>query len=202
MRFLPLFVDLSSGLVAVVGTINAALNLYFVYQDNRRASIDVQREKAGAASQTIESFIKEIERQIGWVAYAQFDALPAEHIGHLLKQADLVEQWITDLRALAFTMLENDAKIDGYKLVAKRGVRQWVDEEKAAQFLGEDYIVTTTALMSPAQAEKLLKKRKRELPAELVVSVSSGSTLASEDDPRPAVLNVGKQLSAALGKLA
>ena len=28
--------------------------------------------------QTIESFVKEIERQIGWVAYAQFDALPAE----------------------------------------------------------------------------------------------------------------------------
>ena len=129
------------------------------------------------------------------------EALPAQHIGLLLKQADLVENWITDLRALAFTMLENDAKIDGYKLVAKRGVRQWVDEEKAAQFLGEDYIVTTTALMSPAQAEKLLKKRKLELPADLVVSVSSGSTLASEDDPRPAVLNIGKQLNAALSKL-
>jgi len=129
------------------------------------------------------------------------EALPAHHIGHLLKQADLVENWITDLRALAFTMLENDAKIDGYKLVAKRGARQWVDEEKAAQFLGEDFVVTTTALLSPAQAEKLLKKRKLELPADLVVSVSSGSTLAPEDDPRPAVLNIGKQLNAALSKL-
>jgi signal transduction histidine kinase/HAMP domain-containing protein len=74
LKYVVLFV----GLVAVVGVINAALDLYFVYQDNRRASIDVQREKAVAASQTIESFIKEIERQIGWVAYAQFDALPAE----------------------------------------------------------------------------------------------------------------------------
>jgi hypothetical protein len=33
------------------------------------------------------------------------------------------------------------------------------------------------------------------------VAVSSGSTLAPEDDPRPAVLNIGKQLTAALSKL-
>jgi signal transduction histidine kinase len=74
LKYVTLFV----GLVALVGVINAALNLYFVYQDNRQASINVQREKAVAAAQTIESFVKEIERQIGWVAYAQFDALPAE----------------------------------------------------------------------------------------------------------------------------
>ncbi len=72
------YVTLFVGLVAVVSVINAALDLYFVYQDNRRASINVQREKAAAAAQTIESFIKEIERQIGWVAYAQFDSLPAD----------------------------------------------------------------------------------------------------------------------------
>ncbi|MEP6983894.1 MAG: GAF domain-containing protein, partial [Sphingomicrobium sp.] len=58
--------------------INAALDLYFVYQDNRRASIEVQREKAEAAAQKVESFVREIERMIGWVTYAQFAALPAE----------------------------------------------------------------------------------------------------------------------------
>jgi len=39
------------------------------------------------------------------------------------------------------------------------------------------------------------------LPDDLVVSVSSGTTLASEDDPRPSVLQIGKQLNAALLKL-
>jgi signal transduction histidine kinase len=58
--------------------INSALDLYFVYQDNRRASIDVQREKAEAASQKVESFVREIEHQIGWVAYPQWAALPVE----------------------------------------------------------------------------------------------------------------------------
>ncbi len=72
------YVTLFIALVTAVLVINSALDLYFIYQDNRRASIDVQREKADAAAQKIESFVKEIERQIGWVAYAQFDALPAD----------------------------------------------------------------------------------------------------------------------------
>ena len=61
--------------------------------------------------------------------------------------------------------------------------------------------LTETSVLSPAKAEKVLKKYKMTLPAELIVSVSTGNTLASEDDPRPAVLQIGKQLSAALGKL-
>jgi signal transduction histidine kinase len=72
------YVILFVGLVGGVLIINAALDLYFVYQDNRRASIDVQREKADAAAQRIESFVREIERQIGWVAHAQWSLLPEE----------------------------------------------------------------------------------------------------------------------------
>jgi hypothetical protein len=48
----------------------------------------------------------------------------------------------------------------------------------------------------------VLKKHKITMPADLISAVSSGSTLASADDPRPAVLNIGKQLTAALGKIA
>jgi len=74
LKYVTLFV----GLVTAVLVINAALDLYFVYQENRRASIEVQREKADAAAQKIESFVREIQNQIGWVAYAQFDTLPAD----------------------------------------------------------------------------------------------------------------------------
>jgi len=72
------YVALFVGLVTGVLVINAALDLYFVYQENRRASIEVQREKAEAAAQRIESFVRGIENQIGWVAYSQFASLPAE----------------------------------------------------------------------------------------------------------------------------
>jgi hypothetical protein len=56
-------------------------------------------------------------------------------------------------------------------------------------------------LLSPAQMEKVLKKRKLALPDDLVVAVSSGTTLAPESDPRSAVLQIGKQLTAALSKI-
>lgn len=129
----------------------------------------------------------------------QLAAIDGASIGAYLKQADLVEDWIKSLRELAFTMLENDRPVPGYKLVAKRAVRQWADEAKAEQMLlsmgVEPY---KQELISPAQAEK---KSKLTLPDDLVVAVSSGSTLAPEDDPRPAVLNIGKQLTAALSKL-
>ena len=133
----------------------------------------------------------------------QLAALPAEQIAMQLQQADMLEDYVKNLRALAFQMLENGHPVPGYKLVAKRGTRQWVDEEKAKAFLLKSLVEPYKELevISPAQAEKLLKKIKMELPPELVVSISSGSTLATDDDARPAVLQIGKQLSAALSKL-
>lgn len=128
----------------------------------------------------------------------------AQFLSLYLEKADLLEDWITDVRKLAHEMLENNVAVPGYKLVAKRATRQWVDEDKAgAQLLSwlPKKDVYTEKLISPAQAEKLLKKAKQELPDELVVSISSGSTLAPESDPRPAVINIGKQLTDALAKL-
>jgi hypothetical protein len=99
-------------------------------------------------------------------------------------------------------MLQSDKPVTGWKLVAKRGVRKWADEGQAAQALNElgvNPVVET--VISPAQAEKLLKAVKQKLPDDLVVSVSSGDTLAPESDPRPTVSQFGAQLVAALTKL-
>jgi len=51
-------------------------------------------------------------------------------IGAYLANADLLEDWIKDLRALAHQMLDSGASVPGYKLVAKRGTRQWIDEQE------------------------------------------------------------------------
>jgi hypothetical protein len=122
-----------------------------------------------------------------------------------LKMADQLEGWIKEVRALAMQTLEAGLPVPGYKLVPKRAMRQWMDEGKALDAmcdLGLDVKeLTETKLLSPAQAEKVLKKHKLALPADHVVAVSSGNTLAPEDDPRPAALQIGAQLSAALGKL-
>ncbi len=136
----------------------------------------------------------------------QLDALDLPTLGKYLENAELLEGWISDLRALAFKMLESGKQVPGYKLVNKRSTRQWVNETKALEQLhnmgltrGELY--KPEELVSPAQAEKVLKKRKMALPDDLVVAVSSGTTMAPESDPRSAVVQIGQQLVAALSKL-
>ena len=131
--------------------------------------------------------------------------LNPELISTYLQQAEVLEEWIKDLRALAHQMVESDVVVPGYKLVAKRAVRSWVSEDKTivelvALGLQLDDLIEES-IISPAVAEKLLKKQKKELPKELVNSISSGSTLVEESDPRPAMLQIGKQISAALSKL-
>ncbi len=128
--------------------------------------------------------------------------LDVDTLAQHLHTADLLEGWIKDLRALAFGLLEQGATVPGYKLVQKQARRQWVDEGKAAQWLIAQKVNPTKVaeVISPAQAEKELKKSKVALPDDLVVAVSSGTTLAPGDDPRPAVQSfIG--LSKALSKL-
>jgi hypothetical protein len=133
---------------------------------------------------------------------AQLQALPAEQIAMQLQQADAIEDYLRDLRALAFQMLENGQPVPGYKLVAKRGTRQWVNEDKLIEWAEKNNIdYAESKIKSPAQLEKVVKKFNMELPSELITSISSGSTLAPESDPRPAVLQIGRQLTAALSKL-
>ena len=136
----------------------------------------------------------------------QLKEIDVDMLGKYLKNADLLEEWIKDLRGLAMQLLEKSLPVPGHKLVPKQARRQWSDETKALAALHDmgvprAELLKPEELLSPAQAEKVLKKRKMALPDDLVVSVSSGTTMAPESDPRPAVVQIGQQLVAALSKL-
>jgi hypothetical protein len=137
--------------------------------------------------------------------HAQLDVLNVEQIANYLKKADMLEQWIADVRGLAHQVLDAGKPVPGFKLVAKRATRQWADDDQALVAMLNEGIpeseLLTSKVISPAQAEKVLKKHGKQLPANQVVAVSSGSTLVEESDPRPAVLQIGQQLTAALSKL-
>jgi hypothetical protein len=142
--------------------------------------------------------------QVERVLQNKLQALPIDQIAMQLEQADTIESYIKDLRALATQMLENGQTVPGFKLVPKRGTRQWTSEDAVDAWVDANGLAKEAyenKLRSPAQMEKVLKKYKKELPSELVVSISSGSTLAPDSDSRPAVLQIGKQLSAALSKI-
>jgi len=147
-------------------------------------------QMTGAAERALKVQIKELD--------------PAK-IGQYLATADLVEKWISDLRDLALQILESGEPVPGYKLVPKRAMRTWVDEDKAyfaLSKLGVDRSeLVETALLSPAKVEKILKRSKLSLPDDIVVSVSSGTTIAPESDPRSAVVFLPEQMKTALLKL-
>lgn len=119
--------------------------------------------------------------------------LDADDLARRLARLPLLEEWCRTMRAYAYQRLARGDAIPGWKLVAKRAVRKWTDEPAAVDWmLGRGltrYEAIREKAISPAQAEKLLKDRVRGLDgfAELVASVSSGTALAAEDDPRPAL---------------
>ena len=58
------FVILVGGALLTSGLIE----IYFSYQENKTALIQIQREKALAATAKIKQFIEEHERKINWIA--------------------------------------------------------------------------------------------------------------------------------------
>lgn len=137
---------------------------------------------------------------------AQVATIDVNQIGSYLQLADQVETWASELRDLAHRLLESGTAVPGYKLVNKRATRQWTDKDEAAARLVElglesDDIYKPVEILSPAQVEKVLKKRKLALPDDLVAAVSSGTTIAPESDRRPEVVQLGKTLTSALSKL-
>jgi hypothetical protein len=131
--------------------------------------------------------------------------LDAAAIAAQLDKLDILKEYVKGLEELALTLLENSVPVGGYKIVKTRPTRKWANEKNVvAELLGMGLTtseVFDTKVISPAQAEKKLKSKDIKLPAEMVTAVSSGVTIAPESDPRPAVLQIGKQLTAALKKL-
>ena len=132
---------------------------------------------------------------------------PARLAGYL-KLADELEEWITSVRSLAHGWLEDGEQIPGYKLVQKRATRQWIDPAKSLEWMTKSLRLkidqaAPRKVISPAGVDKILKTRKgriKEIPDGFVTKQSSGTTMAPEDDKRPAVVP-GAQMNALADKL-
>lgn len=118
-------------------------------------------------------------------------AIDLDLLPDYLLKADYAEEWIAAVRALAHQRLEAGHAVPGWKLVAKRAIRQWHDEDAAWRWmrrmkfkLEEMY---TRKLISPKQAEDILKSRGLHMDDAPCSAVSSGTTMAPESDTRPAV---------------
>lgn len=118
-----------------------------------------------------------------------------EDLTEALSYVDELETWIKQVRTLAHQQLERGDSIEGWKLVKKRPMRKWIDEEAmfkllsgSRRFKRDEY--TTSKMVTPPQFEKLCKSKSVDFKdyAEHITAVSSGTTLAPADDPREGVV--------------
>lgn len=122
-------------------------------------------------------------------------ALSNAVLGDLLPKLSVIEGWMKSVRIEAMARIAKGEVVPGFKAVAKRANRKWVDQDVAVQLLAsmgrtnEDDIFEPRKLKSPAQIEKLVTKKKfKDSPlVGATQQVSSGYSLVPEADARPAV---------------
>ena len=133
----------------------------------------------------------------GLISWDQRD-LSDDELGSLLATAQVLEAKAKAIFAYAHSRMEDGQHVTGWKLVAKRANRRWIDKEKVlawAKRNGKLNTLRKTELISPAQAAKVLGDGFESV-EKYVESVSSGTNLKPSDDPAPEVPSVGAALSA------
>jgi hypothetical protein len=128
--------------------------------------------------------------------------LPVERLASYLDKFDVLDAWMKNCWQVVFEMAQSGVYIPGKKLVAKKANRKWAvsDEDVlklARKFKFGKKEIYDSKLRSPAQLEKVFGK-EHPIPSNFVKKESSGVTLVSIDDKRPAVtlLSAGEEFSA------
>lgn len=124
----------------------------------------------------------------------QFKPDDLETIAKAMDMVDELKAWCADVEKAAYNALEVGQPVPGWKLVAKRASRKWVDEAAAIKALrrplGGVKQITTQKLLGIGAIEKMIKAAGVDISLDaLTVAESSGTTLAPESDKRPAVLS-------------
>lgn len=123
------------------------------------------------------------------------ETLTIKDLKKILDVAPMVEAWIDACRSYVHTLLETGATTSdevGYKLVNGKSSRSWKDEKEAEEFLsvvmGEAAYIPKK-LVSPAQAEKVLKGAENKRALEGLIEKTPGKPqLAPLSDKREAIV--------------
>lgn len=129
----------------------------------------------------------------------QPEKMTLAELAKVLDKADIIEAWLRGVRAMATEVMQDGMHVPGWRLVPKKGMRRWRDEEAAKERLAKEGLqdFCVNSLVSPTQAEKLCKKQGIECSfSDLITSESSGVNLVREDDRRvPANMTASKDFA-------
>jgi len=113
---------------------------------------------------------------------ADITTLTPDQVSDLLDKAELVEDFIAALRKQATKTLEAGGVLRGWQMAPKRPTRQWTKDSDAVKALLSAGVPETqiyeTSIISPAAADKLLGKDRKQALDAVTKKVSSGLTLS------------------------
>jgi CRISPR/Cas system-associated exonuclease Cas4 (RecB family) len=113
---------------------------------------------------------------------ADVTTLSPDQVSDLLDKAELVEDFIAALRKQATKTLTDGGVLRGWQMAPKRPTRQWTKEADAVKVLREMNILEVdiyqTSIITPAAADKLLGKDRKQVLDSVTTKVSSGLTLS------------------------
>lgn len=94
-------------------------------------------------------------------------SISIEEVKAFFKNEAIIMSQIKAIKSYFMAELISGRKVPGYKLAYSRGTRKWKDEDKAIDYLSAQYDIDLddifeTYLKSPAQAEKLLPRLKKD----------------------------------------
>lgn len=126
------------------------------------------------------------------------EKMPADWLATVMAKADMIEAWLTAVRAETERRLLAGEKVAGQKLVqGRQGPRAWIDEAAAEAMLRKQFRLTIEQaydlkLISPTTAGKLAKAallgEKQWAKLQPLITRSPGKIhVAPDSDPRPAI---------------
>jgi len=121
------------------------------------------------------------------------DALTVPELRKILDVSDMIEAWLGACRAHVRALLDNGMTTpeeSGYKLVAGRKTRSWLDEAKAEEWLTailDEEAYVPRKLVSPAQAEKVLKGAEAKKAIVELTQETRGTQMVPLSDKREAL---------------
>ncbi len=138
----------------------------------------------------------EANLELAKMEFKKPELLTDEEISEVLKQADELRAWVSDVFDYALVQArDHGKKFKGWKLVEGRSVRQYADEGKVAETLlkagYEEEQIYEKKLWGITAMEKLLGKTLfNELLGGLVIKPAGKPTLVPESDKRPEINSI------------
>jgi len=113
---------------------------------------------------------------------ADVTTLTPDQVSDLLDKAELVEDFIAALRKQATKTLTEGGVLRGWQMAPKRATRAWTNDIAAMKVLLEMGVpeekIYETSMITPAAADKLLGKDRKQVLDSVTTKVSSGLTLS------------------------